>query len=272
MHSSGQPRRAPPREDAPSILLEDEEILAVWKPRGWLVHRGWGRDRVTVADWARDRMGAPVYAVHRLDRGTSGVLLFAKTRRAASALSADFARREVTKDYLAVVRGLAPPGGVIDRPVPRTPRGKERVSAATGYKTLHLAPDAAPRALSLVQARPITGRPHQIRRHLRSLNHPIIGDSTYGRGALNRAVAEAYGWRGLALHAWILRVRHPSSGARLVLRAPPGPALVEFLERLGAPREVWECAAGRFGDSASRLRSGLRSRPCCHVLPSLRLP
>jgi tRNA pseudouridine65 synthase len=200
------------------VVFRDERLLALDKPSGMLVHRGWDRDPDVLVDLVRDLTGRTVvYPMHRLDRGTSGVVLFALDAEAARDLAGQVERREVEKRYLALVRGRVPEGGVIDHPIPNRPGGP-RVPAVSRFRRLATA-EAEPRHLSLVEVFPVTGRLHQVRRHLKHIDHPVIGDATYGKGPLNRAVRERYGLARLALHAAGLRVVHPGTGARLELAA-----------------------------------------------------
>jgi tRNA pseudouridine65 synthase len=233
------------------LLHADHDLAAFAKPSGLLVHRGWGDDAVTATDLAREALGAEVSPVHRLDRGTSGVLLFARSSAVAAQLARSFEEGAVEKVYLALVRGAPPDDGTIDHPIPRR-EGGPRVPALTTFRTLFRLPDApgpgegpragviaAPRQVSLVEAHPRTGRLHQVRRHLKHLNHPVIGDANYGKGALNRAFAEAVGLRRLALHAASLRLPHPVTGAPLCFEAELPLDLAEPFARLGIPETAW---------------------------------
>lgn len=216
---------APITTDLP-ILHRDERLLAVAKPAGMIVHRGWDDDRVTVADLVREVVGAPVCAVHRLDRGTSGVLLFALDSAAARHVQGEFEAGQVAKEYLALVRGPMREGCLLDHPVPRS-KGGERVPAVTEFEPL-----AHQGRWSLVAARPRTGRLHQIRRHLKHLSHPIIGDVNYGKGEINRFFRTTYGLHRLALHAQGLALQHPDGG-QLSIEAPLPPDLADPLQALG---------------------------------------
>lgn len=195
------------------ILFADAALVAVDKPSGMLVHRGWGDDDVVAMTVVRDLLGAWVYPVHRLDRGTSGVLLFALDPEIARVVSAAFEARAVEKRYRALVRGEPPAEFEVDHPIPRK-EGGERVEAYTGFRTLH-----ARDRYAWVEARPKTGRLHQIRRHLKHASHPIIGDVNYGKGEHNRLWRARYGLHRLALHACALALDHPVSGVRLELSA-----------------------------------------------------
>jgi len=202
-----------------TLLWVDEHVVVADKPSGLLVHRGWDDDDDVAMFRVRDAIGEHVHPLHRLDRGTSGALLFARSPEIAAALAKDFERGAVDKGYLALVRGEPPTEGVIDHPVPKG-EGKERVPAVTRFEKVARSP--IERA-SLVLASPETGRLHQIRRHLRHLGHPLIGDVNYGSGEINRHYRARYGLHRLALHAVRLAFTHPVTGARVEVVAPlPG--------------------------------------------------
>jgi tRNA pseudouridine65 synthase len=204
--------------------------VVIAKPSGMLVHRGGlARDegserseRVVALELARALAGRHVFPVHRLDRGTSGALAFALDSRAARRVHEAFERGEVDKRYLALVRGRPPDTGVIDHPVPRA-EGGERVPATTDYWRRGEA-EVEGRTFSLVEARPRSGRFHQIRRHLKHLGHPVIGDANYGRGELNR-LWRARGLARLALHAASITFAHPDTNLPLTVTAPLPPDL-----------------------------------------------
>ncbi len=208
-------------------LHRDAHLVAVHKPSGLAVHRGWASDRVTALSLVRDASGRHVYPVHRLDRATSGVLVFAFDGDTAGLLQERFKDRTVLKRYLALVRGIPPEQGCIDHPVPRS-EGGERVPAVTHFRRLGVALDR----YGLVEATPETGRLHQIRRHFKHLSHPLIGDTKYGDGRENRRWREL-GLHRLALHAVELAFDHPRTGERLALRAPMPDDLREPLEGAG---------------------------------------
>ncbi|MGC4113910.1 MAG: pseudouridine synthase [Myxococcales bacterium] len=222
-------------------------MAVVDKPSGMLVHRGWDNDPVVAMTLLRDQLGRHVFPVHRLDRGTSGVLLFALSSEVAAALQKQFEEGAVQKTYLALVRGVPKEEqGVVDHPVPKTEDGP-RVPAVTAWRRLWAGePSATFRSgFSLVQAEPKTGRFHQIRRHLKHLGHPLVGDVNYGRGEVNRFFREQYGFNRLALHALALSLRHPVTGAALQVKAPVPEDLAKVFMALGAPESAW-----RLGDSA----------------------
>ncbi len=212
----------PAQLDIP-VLFQDDHLVAVCKPSGLAVHRGWARDPTYALNEVRDRLGRWVYPVHRLDRATSGVLVFALDRETARRLQEQFQDGRVEKRYLALVRGIPPEEGVIDHPVKRTLRGKERLPAVTEFRRLGIF-----ERFSLVEARPRTGRLHQVRRHLKHLSHPLVGDVRYGKGEINRHFRKRFGFHRLALHALEMRLEHPSDGRPLSWVA-------EVPEDLGGP-------------------------------------
>jgi tRNA pseudouridine65 synthase len=227
----------PERRDV-VLLHRDDDMVVVAKPSGLLVHRGWGDDEVVALTLVRDLVGRHVHPVHRLDRATSGVLVMALSTEAARALSFAWESGAVHKRYVALVRGLAPERGVVDHPVPRT-EGGDRVPAVTWFRRLH----ALDGPYSVVEAEPRTGRLHQIRRHMKHLAHPLIGDVNYGKGEHNRLFRERWGLRRLALHASAIALPHPRHGARMVVVAPPPDDLAAPFERLGVPPSVWDASA-----------------------------
>ncbi len=221
------------------ILHRDDVLLVVDKPSGLLVHRGWGRDRVTLVDWVRSLIpDAGVHPVQRLDRGTSGVIAFALDAASARQLGEATAASGLRKEYRALVRGTPSDHVTVDHPIPRRPNGP-RVDATTDIETLYTAP-TEPRHLSWVAARLHHGRLHQVRRHLKHLSHPVIGDANYGKGPLNRAIAERYGLRRLALHAARLWLPHPTTGEVLCFTAGLPDDLRTPLTRMGLPASLLE--------------------------------
>ncbi len=177
----------------------------------------------------RDMLGTHVHPVHRLDRGTSGALLFARTREAAATLGRALEAGRVEKHYLALVRGTPPDEGVIDHAIPQS-EGGERVAALTRFRRLARSPVDR---CSLVLARPETGRLHQIRRHFHHISHPIVGDVNYGSGTINRHYRACYGLHRLALHACSIAFDHPTTGERIVASAPLSGELSGALAALG---------------------------------------
>nr|WP_152439598.1 MULTISPECIES: pseudouridine synthase [unclassified Marinobacter] len=229
-----------------TVLYQDAQLLAVHKPAGLLVHRSPIDKHETefALQYARALNGGEhVYPVHRLDRPTSGVLLFARDPDTARAVGQAMMAGEVEKTYLAMVRGWAPESGVIDHPLKDEPedrrlRGTEQPvrEALTHFR--RLATTEIPVAIerypssrySLVELYPKTGRKHQLRRHMKHINHPIIGDANHGRGRHNRYFAERFGEGRLMLAATRLSLLHPVSGEALTLVSEPEESFLRVLE------------------------------------------
>ena len=211
------------------LLHQDARLIAVDKPSGMLVHRGMGRDAITLADLVRDELKQPVFAAHRLDRPTSGVVLFSLDADTARAVQAQFEQGLVQKKYWAIVRGVMPKEIVVDHPVPKS-EGGERVAAQTSFERLYEGD-----GFSVVIATPHTGRFHQIRRHVRHLSHPIFGDTNYGKSSENRAFRERCGLARLGLHALSLSITHPATNAPITFHAPLADDLRDALVNLNAP-------------------------------------
>jgi tRNA pseudouridine65 synthase len=211
------------------LLYVDDDVVVANKPSGLLVHRGWDDDDDVALFRVRDAVGQHVHPLHRLDRGTSGALVFARQREAAATLARAFEEGRVAKRYVALVRGVAPPAGTIDYAIPKG-ENQPRVPAVTHYRLLGASPVDR---CSLVEARPETGRLHQIRRHLRHIGHPLVGDVTYGSGAINRHYRATYDLHRLALHASFVGFDHPTRGGRVEVTAPLPPELRDAFVRLG---------------------------------------
>jgi len=242
------PRPADPlAEDIPiTVVHEDRHLLVVDKPAGLVVHPGAGRASGTLVNAllhrVRDLSGVGGVLrpgiVHRLDRGTSGLLVVAKDDATHLALSRQFSGRTVEKEYLAVVLGVPRAAeGTIDVPIGRDPIHRQRMSvraprgraARSTYRVVEALDGAA-----LLRVRIATGRTHQIRVHLAALGHPVAGDATYGgrrspasRRPEARAALEALARP--ALHAARLAFTHPSSGERLSFESPLPADLQELL-------------------------------------------
>ena len=274
-----------------SIEYEDSSIIAISKPAGWLVHRSAVTSKEPqqcyVLQSLRDQIGQRLYPVHRLDRATSGILLFAKNGQAAKRLSAQFAEGKIEKEYLAIVRGWVQSSSVSDRnlladrgsikshtmewqdyslkansdiqsrvrEVKRnwqlvdypldTPdslrknrtqnKHNERKVALTRYRTrLHFEWDMPvgrynTARYSLVQLRPKTGRSHQLRRHMKHISHPIVGDVKYGRGEHNRFFRDQLNIPGLLLFAKTLTFQHPETKNLISITGRPAGPIADFL-------------------------------------------
>ena len=218
------------------ILYQDEHVVAVNKPAGMLVHRSWLDRHETqfVMQALRDQIGQLVYPIHRLDRPTSGVLLFALNSETANLLCHQFERKQTEKEYLAVVRGYVTGQGEIDYPLKVqldkiadkfAQQDKEPQSAVTfynGLKTVEMPYGVgryATSRYSLVRLIPKTGRKHQLRRHMKHIFHPILGDTQYGDLHQNRALTEHTGCSRLMLHAEKLTFVHPLTQQSITLQA-----------------------------------------------------
>jgi tRNA pseudouridine65 synthase len=200
------------------VLYRDDALIIVNKPSGLAAHRGWsdeGGDYVLTR--VRDAVGQHVFLVHRLDRATSGAIALVLDRTLVEPLQRAFQEDRVDKRYLALARGSMPEQMLVDYAIPRGEDNKEdRVEARTEFRQLGLYAER----YSLVEARPLTGRLHLIRRHLRHIFPPNIGDTTYGDGKENRLFRERFGLHRLALHAQSLSLPHPVSGELVRVQAP----------------------------------------------------
>jgi tRNA pseudouridine65 synthase len=212
---------------APVVLYRSAALVAVDKPAGLAVHRGQSHDPVHALELVRDAVGAYVYPVHRLDRATSGVLVFALSSEAARDVGVALASGSVEKRYLALVRGAPPDHARVEHALSQDEEGKPPQPACTELSTL-----ARYGRYALVEARPETGRTHQIRRHLKHLSCPIIGDVRYGKGEHNRWFRSEYGFHRLALHASSLTLEDPSNRERVTIDCPLPAAFASVLEAL----------------------------------------
>ncbi len=229
------------------VLYEDAEIVVLDKPAGLTVHPGAGRSTGTLAHHLLDRypemagVGGPGRPgiVHRLDQGTSGALVVARTPAAYARLSRAFSSREVSKLYLGIAWGApSPAAGTIEAPVGRHPQRRKEMAvvsrgrpAVTHYRTV-----AAAAGISLLEMDLATGRTHQIRVHLKHLGHPLVGDPVYGearwKGLPRPVQAPLRDFPRPALHAWRLAFRHPATGEPLRFEAPVPADLRELWERV----------------------------------------
>lgn len=236
------------------ILYEDRDLLVLDKPAGLVVHPAPGNEDGTLVNALIAHCGADLPGiggerrpgiVHRLDKDTSGVMVVAKTEQALAALSAAFAAHDLDRAYLALVWGLPNPvAGEIEGAIGRDPRDRKRMAVVAGggrhaltrFRTLatHQA------AVALLECRLATGRTHQIRVHLASRGHPVVGDPVYLRRvpASARALPEPLRRSLLdfprqALHAARLGFAHPRTGRPLVFETPPPADMLELLESLG---------------------------------------
>jgi tRNA pseudouridine65 synthase len=219
---------------APRVLWQDDTALVADKPSGQLVHNSaWAGPREqTLRSALVARLGEALHPVNRLDRGASGLVLLSRGPAAARRWQAVWHAPDADKSYLALVRGHLREAVTVDHPL-RDNRAGGSAAVARPARS-HVTPVAcSTRArCSLVRIRLYTGRRHQARRHLKHLAHPIVGDTTWGKGDVNRHFRARYGLRRLALHAEALRLPHPDTGARLTWSAPLPPDLRAVLTQL----------------------------------------
>jgi tRNA pseudouridine65 synthase len=230
------------------ILYDDGDVAAFHKPSGLLVHRSPIDRRETrfALQMARDLLGRHVFPVHRLDKPTSGVLLFGLSTESAHLLCEAFAAGDVDKRYLAVVRGWPPEEGIIDYPLAEVEDrrlgatvGGAPQEAVTHFRRLATAEvpvSVGPHPTSryaLLEASPRTGRRHQIRRHFKHLFHPLVGDTRYGEGRHNRFFREHFGCNRLLLAATAIRFPHPRDQRPVTITTPLCPAFASVIEQLG---------------------------------------
>ncbi len=215
------------------ILYQDQYLIAINKPSGLLVHRSLIDPREThfAIQLTRDQIGQRVYPVHRLDKPTSGVLLFALDSTTARTISACFAARAVQKTYLAVVRGYTADSGEIDYALKAHDEradaepDKAAQAAITHYQCLQRTELPYPvgryqtARYSIVELKPLTGRRHQLRRHMKHIFHPIVGDTTHGDGKQNQFFRQHFNAHRLLLHARSLEITHPHQQTPLAIHA-----------------------------------------------------
>lgn len=227
-----------------TLLYSDRDLVAIDKPPGLLVHPSAldAHETRTVLGLLVEQLGERLLPLHRLDKATSGVLLLARHAEAARQWGRAFEAGTVRKRYLALVRGWPPEQGSIDQPLARDPElpstGQPRLEALTHFRRLATfdwpfqADARHPTSrYALVEAQPQTGRRHQIRRHFKHIAHPLVGDTTHGKGAHNRAVAQWLGTQRLWLHAQ--EVVLPSDTGDITVRAPGGPEWQRLIAAAG---------------------------------------
>jgi tRNA pseudouridine65 synthase len=219
------------------VLYQDEYLIAVYKPSGLLVHKSMLDKHETqfALQIVRDQLGRYVYPVHRLDKPTSGILLFALDEVIAKEMALLFRKGEVQKTYIAIVRGYTEDHGVIDTPLKQmldtkeqkqkgmTKEDQEAYTAYERIQTVELPFSVgryATARYSLIKLTPKTGRKHQLRRHMKHIFHPIIGDTKHGRGEHNQFFRETFGLHRLMLHANTLAFNHPITQEAISIEAP----------------------------------------------------
>lgn len=232
------------------VVYRDNYVVAINKPSGLLVHRSLIDKHETqfAIQLTRDQIGQKVYPVHRLDKPTSGILVFALSSEVARQLTEQFTKGLIAKQYLALVRGYCAESGIIDYPLQEqldriadalAERDKPPQEAITHYATLAQAelPLAVGRYLtarySLMALEPKTGRKHQLRRHMKHIFHPIIGDTTHGDGKHNQLFHQHFNCQRLLLHATRLVLIHPIHGQVLTLNASLPSDFAHIITQLG---------------------------------------
>jgi tRNA pseudouridine65 synthase len=233
------------------LLYRDPWLVAINKPAGLLVHRSpIDRHETRFAlQLLRDQLGQRVFPLHRLDKPTSGVLLFALTPEVARLGGEAFYQQQVEKTYLALVRGYGPQEQLIDHPLREEdlPPGAQESPAQEAQTRvrclarveLPVAVDKYPQSrYSLMECHPLTGRRHQIRRHLKHISHPIIGDAKHGKGAHNRYFQQAYGAGRLLLAATRIQLSHPVHGEPLCIDAPLDEVFSRLIRQFGWTQAV----------------------------------
>ena len=243
-----------------SILYQDEYLVAIDKPPGLLVHRSMIDKHETrfAMQLLRDQIGKHVYTVHRLDKPTSGVLMFALSSDIAKVIGEQFMANTVQKHYIAIVRGYLDAEGRIDYALKEqldriadkmADQDKPAQAAETHYRCLakfelpHAVGRYPTARYSLIRLTPKTGRKHQLRRHMAHISHPILGDTTHGDGKHNQFVRHCYGFHGLALNASQMTLRHPITDEPLLIQTPVDDRMMRLLTAWDHPkqeiRKIW---------------------------------
>ncbi|MFN0174994.1 MAG: pseudouridine synthase [Saprospiraceae bacterium] len=211
-----------------SILYSDHHFVAINKPPGILMHRTRiSEDNVFVVQLLRDQIGQRVYPVHRLDRATSGVLIFGKNAEASGLLGEQVMDKTVEKKYLAIVRGWVPETGTVDYALDDPDSGRGPLQAITHFKRLGTSEINHPIGLrhktarfSLIEAQLETGRRHQIRKHFAHLRYPVIGDKRHGDVKHNSYFRDVFDLHRMFLHSMLLSFRHPYTNEQISISAP----------------------------------------------------
>ena len=229
------------------ILYEDNDLIVLNKAKGISVHPGGGKKEGTLVSgllyYCKNLSGIGGVErpgiVHRLDKDTSGILLIAKNDKAHLGLSKQFAERSVSKTYLALVHGIPKTNeGIIEKPIGRHPKDRKKMTiredgryAKTGWKiikTFNVGNERTRHALSLLEIKIFTGRTHQIRVHMNSIGHPVVGDTVYGK----KSNQENLGLKGQFLHSYKIGFIHPKTGNYMEFTADLPKELKNILERL----------------------------------------
>lgn len=233
-----------------SIIYQDQYLVAIHKPPGLLVHRSLIDKHETqfAMQMLRDQIGQHVFPVHRLDRPTSGVLLFALSSAVARQLTEQLSSHQVEKTYFAIVRGFTDESGHIDYALKekldkiadkQANKDKAAQAAQTDYQRIdtfelnQAVGRYSSARYSLVKLTPLTGRKHQLRRHMSHISHPIVGDTTHGDGKQNKFVRQNYGFSGLALTCNKMELQHPVLHSNLRLQAEFDQRMIKLLTSWG---------------------------------------
>ena len=241
-----EPAHNEPQEIPLPIVYEDEHLLVVDKPAGLVVHPAAGNRDGTLVNALLHHCGGSLSGiggvarpgiVHRIDKDTSGLLVIAKHDKAHEGLARQFADHSIDRRYLAIVSGVPRQAeGTVDAPLARSPQNRKKIAiaskgkrAVTHWKRLDLLNDAA-----LVECRLETGRTHQVRVHMASIGHPLVGDPVYGRGkAVHRKLLNQLDFKRQALHAAKLGFVHPVTKGRLSFDSPLPSDMQELFNALG---------------------------------------
>lgn len=220
------------------IIYLDENLVAINKPHAMLVHRSAIAREASVfaMQTLRDQLGRHVYPIHRIDRKTGGVLLFALNTEVQRLMMRKFAERQIEKEYLAIVRGYIPLKGSINYPLRR--ENGQLQEALTHYQCLAHTEIDVPYGryntsrYSLIKAIPVTGRMHQIRKHLAHIFHPIIADRPHGCNKQNKLFKQKWGMDTMMLHANTLTFIHPITKTKVSVRAHPQKEFLRMMSLL----------------------------------------
>ncbi|MBD3609654.1 MAG: tRNA pseudouridine(65) synthase TruC [Gammaproteobacteria bacterium] len=243
-----------------NILFHDDYFVAINKPSGLLVHRSEiDRHETRFAlQMVRDHIGQRVFPLHRLDKPTSGVLLFSLQQDIARKMMVQFVENQVQKSYLAVVRGYSNEHELIDYPLKeeldkiadrKARQDKAAQEAVTEYQRLATIELPYPvgryqtARYSLLKVMPRTGRKHQIRRHMKHIFHPIVGDTTHGDGKHNQLFRDKFDVHRLLLHAQALSFTHPVEGRRMTIRAGLDDTMDKLIHEFGWLNSFTDLAA-----------------------------
>ncbi len=225
-------------EDSLEILYQDEHFVAINKPTGMLIYKNkfTPHEHNNVLNLLQRQLRTPVHTIHRLDRSTSGVMIFAFTKEASTKLGEMFMGRTIEKKYLAIVRGHPDEKGEINEPLWHKQKNTFQQAIST-YRTLDIAEIAVnieaieEGKYALVEVSPVTGRRHQIRRHLAKERMPIIGDKKYGDKLHNQLFAESWSLAGMMLHAYELKFEHPYIRTAIRMRANISSTMLEVCNK-----------------------------------------